>query len=366
MSKKKVSGVSCAMASLLVLSAGGACAAGTYRCLPLKDSATTPGESVAAPAALNNRQQVVGFGSAPHDNGTRPGSVMWGKDRRAVHLKDVDSIHSEAWDINDSGQAVGTLWDLVTGSARPVTWIDGQQVNLRPLASGGSGGASAINNRGKIVGTSDKQLTSGAIVDRATLWFGGKVKDLGALTASGQSHAYALNADGVVVGMASDVGGAMVPVRWVDGQISALGFPAGTIAAPNDVNRSGVIVGRAFYGDGLPHAYAWQGDAHFEMGSLAGYPRSGAASINADGVAVGYGMTADKKGVALMWTTLQGQPVDLNTLVDAGGCVDAFGEKRRLTSAEGINDKGMIVATAEAYVGGNARQFAFILKPVAP
>lgn len=60
------------------------------------------------------------------------------------------------------------------------------------------------------------------------------------------------------------------------------------------------------------------------------------------------------------------QPVDLNTLVDAGGCVDAFGEKRKLTSAEGINDKCMIVATAEANVGGNARQFAFILKPVAP
>ena len=265
-----------------------------------------------------------------------------------------------------SGQAVVTLWDLVTGSARPVTWIDGQQVNLRPLMPGGRGGATGINNRGKIVGGSEKQLTSGATVGRATLWFGSKVKDLGALTDDGQSSANAINDDGVIVGTAGAVGGALVPVRWVDGQISALGFAAGTIAVPEDVNRPGVIVGHAFYGDGLPHAYAWQGDAHFEMGSLAGYPRSAAASINADGVAVGYGMTADRKGVALMWTSLLGQPVDLNTLVDAGGCVDAFGEKRKLTSAEGINDKGMIVATADANVGGNARQFAFILKPVAP
>lgn len=366
MSKKKVSGLAFAMASLLMLSAGGAHAAGTYRCLPLKDSSTMPGESVAAPNALNNRQQVVGFGSAPHDFGSRPGSVMWGKDRQAVHLKDPDSVHSDAFDINDAGQAVGTLWDLVSGTARPVTWVDGQQINLRPLMSGGTGGATGINNRGKIVGASDKKLPSGAIVDRATLWFGGKAKDLGALIAGGSSQAYAINDDGVVVGMASAVGGGMVPVRWVDGQISALGFPTGTIAMPVDVNRSGVIVGRVFYGDGLPHAYAWQGDAVIEMGSLAGYPRSAAASINADGVAVGYGMTADHHGVALMWTTLQGQPVDLNTLVNAGGCVDAFGEQRQLTSAEGINDKGMIVATAEANVGGNPRQFAFILKPATP
>jgi hypothetical protein len=89
--------------------------------------------------------------------------------------------------------------------------------------------------------------------------------------------------------------------------------------------------------------------------------------MNAAGVAVGFGMTADKQGkVALLWTSPHDQPVDLNTLVNAAGCVDAFGEQRQLTSAEGINDKGMIVASASVEIGGSPRQFAFILKPVAP
>jgi probable HAF family extracellular repeat protein len=275
MNEKKYLGLAGAVASLLVLSAGGA-QAGTYRCLALKDSAASPGESVAAPAALNNRQQAVGFGSAPHDNGSRPGSVMWGQDRQAVHLEDSNSFYSNALDINDAGQAVGFISDLISGDMRAVTWTaDGQRIDLRPLSPGGNGAASAINKRGKIVGQSEKKLASGDRVDRATLWSDGKAMDLGALHKGGSSVANDINDDGVIVGVSSTAEGETVPVRWVGGEISVLDHRAGSSAMPAAVSPSGIAVGWGFYGDGLlPHAYAWQGDTAIEMSSIAGYPGS--------------------------------------------------------------------------------------------
>lgn len=354
-----------ALASLLALLAGGVQAA-SYSCRPLTDASQTAVESQTHVWALNNRVQVVGFALTPRVDGWRYGSAQWGPNRQAVLLNDDDGIHSDAFDINDAGQSVGQIYDKFM-VPRAVTWTANQQTSLPPLSSGGKGGAVAINSRGKIVGSSEKTMASGDMVYRATLWFEGRVRDLGSLHKGGTSDAYSINDDGVVVGTSSNPAGDIVPVRWVGGKISALAYPVGSIATPNAVNKWGTIVGSAFYeSDQLSHAFAWQDDTAVEMGSTSDYVNTFALAINAAGAVVGTGRAANGSTVPLLWSSIKDRPIDVNSLVGAGGCVDGFGQPRRLTGAMDINGSGVIVANAEAKVDGNPRSFSFILKPISP
>ena len=357
-----------ALAMLLALSAGGAQAATSYSCKPLMDSSPEPVASQTHVFAINNRQQAVGFALAPLNGQDRFAAAQWGRDRQAVRLNDNDgdfAVHSDAWDINDSGQVVGQLYDRFMVS-HAVTWINGELTKL-PNLHGQTGGsaAMAINGRGKIAGRSEKKLLSGVTVDRATVWYQGRATDLGALDESGNSVAYGINDDGVVVGdsfLAGQHG--TLPARWVGRNISALPVPKGAAGSALDINKAGTIVGIVRPdGDVNWHAFAWQGDQGVEMGSPADAVSTMANEINAAGAVVGMGKSKDDELTALLWPAIDADPVDLNTLVDKAGCVDAFGQPRRLSNASSINDKGVIVADANADVQGNPRTFSFRLTP---
>lgn len=358
-----------ALASLLALSAGGAQAV-TFSCKALTDANGDAGLSQMHVSAINNRQQAVGYAWAPGEDFPELGSVMWGKDRKAVRLNDETgdfAVYSSAHDVNDAGQAVGVMWDRASRMHALAWSADGALTSLPGLPNGGDyASASAINGRGKIVGESRTTLPTGEVVMRAALWTNGQPEDLGALKKKGDSSAMAINDAGVVVGYSTIPGStSLVPARWTSGKIAALPMAGGTGGFAVSINKSGTVVGRVYLSsDQAWHAYGWQGDEGFAMGSWPEFASSSASAVNAGGVAVGEGRSAGADtGVALYWPTLSGTPVDLNTLVGQGGCVDAFGVQRTLTWGVDINDKGVIVANASAMVDGNTRSFSFRLTP---
>ncbi|HEX5684579.1 MAG TPA: hypothetical protein VFY73_11155 [Ideonella sp.] len=369
MNNRKIrAGAFTALATLLALSAGSAQAV-TFSCKALMDSSEQAADSQMYASAINNRQQAVGFAFAPHEGVTEFGSAMWGKDRQAVRLNDEGdffAVYSSASDINDAGVAVGVVWDRAS-KMRALTWTDGVLKELPGLPGGdGAAMAASINNRGKIAGYSRKMLSTGEVVERATLWVKGKPKDLGALKKTGESFATAINDEGMVVGYSSIAGAkAWVPARWIGGKVAALPVPDGAGGRAEAVNQTGAVVGMV----SLPseqgwRAYAWQDDAGAAMGSWPEFTSSSARAINDGGAAVGSALVAGSDAaLAMYWPTVSAQPVDLNTLVDQAGCVDAFGVRRTLTSGVDINDKGVIVANAYEAVDGGVRSFSFRLTP---
>lgn len=356
-------------AAALLAVAGADAAAPKFVCKALVDGATQAGLSQARTSEINIRGEVVGYASAEQFGSPSLGSAVWGKDRQALRLADKLSqgdvtTYSDAYGINDSGQAVGVIYDRF-GRPSAATWIDRVPTLLNGLSgTQGMGAAIAINNKGKIVGVSDLTLDNGTKVTRATVWNQGAVVDLGALEAGGSSTATDVNANGVVVGSSTSVDGKTTrPVRWKGTKITALKVPNGAKSAANGINRDGVIIGQStFDSDGSTHGTAWRNNEVVDLGVFGDF-QTQPADINTAGAVVGQATKTGTFPVALYWANLDSEPVDLNTLVTRAGCVDAFGAKRVLTAASAINDKGVIAATSQAIVDGNLRTFSFKLTP---
>lgn len=357
-----------AVAALLAV-ANAQAAAPKFVCKALMDSTTQAGLSQAHTSEINSLGEVVGFASAEQFGSASLGSSVWGKDRKALRLADKLSqgdltTYSDAYGINDSSQAVGVIYDRF-GHPSAATWIGRVPTLLSGLSGAqGMGAAVAINNKGKIVGVSDKTLDSGAKVTRATVWNQGTVTDLGSLDAGGSSAATDVNASGVVVGSSTSADGkSTLPVRWNGTKITALKVPNGAKSVANGINRNGVIIGQStFDADGSTHGTAWRDGAVVDLGVFGDF-QTQPADINTAGAVVGQAQKTGSFPVALYWENLDSAPVDLNTRVTSAGCVDAFGVKRVLTSATGINDKGVIAASSQAIVDGSLRTFSFKLTP---
>lgn len=357
-------------AMLAVAGASAHAAAPKFVCKALMDDATVAVDSQSHTAEINSRGEVVGFASAPLFGSSALGSAVWGKDRQAKRLTDKVAqgdvtLFADAYGINDSSQAVGVVYDRF-GHPGAVTWVDGALTKLGGLSGAeGAGVAAAINNRGKIVGVSELTLDTGVKVTRATVWDNGKIIDLGAMDKSGSSGAIDVNADGVVVGTSTSADGKSTrPVRWNGLKITALAVPNGAKSAVAGINRGGVIIGQStFTSDGSVHGTAWRGDEVLDLGVFGDNMQTQPTDINTAGAVIGFASKTGSIPVALYWATVDSAPVDLNTLVTRAGCVDNFGVKRLLTSASGINDKGVVAATAQALVDGNLRTFSFKLTP---
>jgi probable HAF family extracellular repeat protein len=360
-----------AIATVLAIAGGSAqAAAPKFVCKALMDDAAAAVDSQTHTAEINSRGEVVGFASAPLFGSSALGSAIWGKDRQARRLSDKVSqgdvtLFADAYGVNDSSQVVGVVYDRF-GHPGAVTWVDGALTKLGGLSGAeGLGVAAAINNRGKIVGVSELTLDTGAKVTRATVWDNGKIIDLGAIDKNGSSGAIDVNGNGVVVGTSTSADGKSTrPVRWDGRKITALSVPNGARSAVAGINREGVIIGQStFISDGSVHGTAWRGEEVLDLGVFGDNMQTQPTDINTAGAVVGLASKTGAAPVALYWANVESAPVDLNTLVTRAGCVDNFGVKRLLTSASGINDKGVIAATAQALVDGNLRSFSFKLTP---
>jgi probable HAF family extracellular repeat protein len=231
---------------------------------------------------------------------------------------------------NDLGQIVGwaenTVHDATCDPAskqvlqfKPVVWgPDDDDIQPLPLiGKDTSGAATAVNDRGQIVGISGlcDQAVGRYSAIHAVLWQDGRAIDLGNLGGVAWNTPMAINEFGVVVGFANVPGGK-----------SAGSFHA--------------------------HAFVWTALAGMrDLGTLPGDSISEALGINDEGLIVGESCGASGCR-AVLWR--DGGIVDLNTQV-------ARGYTDQLVFANDINDAGEITGQAmDAATGVSA---AFLAMP---
>lgn len=327
----------------------------TYTCVSLPDEGDGLG---AAPAALNNRGEAVGGIWHSGDGFVYVYATRWRKqDQRAIPLV-KHQAPSGARAIDDDGQIVGAF------KGHPVKWV-GRVMSWLPGPDGErtKGSAQAINRLGQIVGWHREGKAA-----VATMWHDDGMTALKPLAEAPYSAAHDINDLGTVVGesLVSDTGTETHAVQWEGGNPLDLGvLPGGGNSSANAVNSDGTIVGSSETVEYMSyHAVAWAQGRMIDLGVMPGHTRSTASDVNAAGAVVG-GSNGDGIYRAVIWFDLTPGPIDLNGLVEAGGCRDESGLQWALSFAYAINDKGAIAAGAEAVgLDGRRRQGAFLLEPM--
>jgi len=234
---------------------------GVMRALP------TLGGNNGFATGANNRGQVVGWAeNTVHDPTCVPPQVL--QFRAVLWRSGGDQIQElpplpgdtsgAATAINDRGQIVGIsgTCDQAVGrftAAHAVLWENGIPTDIGNLGGDTWNTAMAINERGDIVGFASQP---GDDPDnpllRAFLWTRrGCIRNLGTLPGDVYSEAHGINERGQVVGTSCDVDGNCRAFLWQDGvmkDLNALVAPGYTavLTTAQDVNDQGVITGRAF------------------------------------------------------------------------------------------------------------------------
>jgi probable HAF family extracellular repeat protein len=250
------------------------------------------------------------------------------------------SDYTIAFGINDTETVVGgsNTDAAVRGFASTPA---GGVRELPPLAGDSASTAFAINNSGQAVG-----FSSGPSGERAVIW-----STSGAVTALQGSaaqtmRALAINQRKDIVGVVANSGASRRALLWPGaGALTELPMlPGYRSSEPSGINVLGNAVGYSADAAGVHHATLWSSSgAVTDLGTLPGGSFSEALGINDNGDMVGAaGSSAGAR--AVLWTSPNSGPQDLNNLIDPSPFV--------LTTAIGINNNGMIVAIG--HDAGNA------------
>ncbi len=282
----------------------------------------------ATPDPLGETWSCSAFFSGPAAAGhTCLGFVWEGGVMRA--LPTLGGNNGFATGANDLGQVVGWAENTVHDPTcvppqvlqfRAVLWSPGRhQIHeLPPLPGDTSGAATAINDRGQVVGISGTcdQAVGRFTAAHAVLWENGRVTDIGNLGGNAWNTPMAINQRGDVVGFAGQPG--------------------------DDPDNPQL------------RAFLWtRRDGIRNLGTLPGDVYSEAHGINEWRQVVGVSCDAAGNCRAFLWEN--GVMKDLNTLV-------AHGYAGVLTTAQDINDLGAITGrAADPATGGRP---AFLATPV--
>ena len=138
----------------------------------------TLGYDAAAAQGINNQGQVVGYsGLALHITH----AFQW-ENGRMIDLGVLPGFNgSTAYDINDSGQAVGASANNITQQERATLWSNGQVTDLGTLG-GNKSAAVDINNKGQVVGFGNTTGNGG--LAHGFIWEDGKMADVNSLIAA--------------------------------------------------------------------------------------------------------------------------------------------------------------------------------------
>jgi probable HAF family extracellular repeat protein len=276
------------------------------------DANVTSGGSGSRAVALNGSDQIVGWSYTFMGELQRP--VLWQNGK--IQDLGIFTVYPdvESTNINTAGQIVGFATGINGDPSFPtLAWLfHNGSVTTLPTLGGLNAEAWGINDVGQIVGAADVDAT----FTHACVWHNGTVRDLGALPGAQFSEAVAINASGVAVGFST-------VVETVDGFTEDFG------------DRRAVVFQNGKVTNLTPDVPSFN-DAH-------------ASAINTAGLIVG-----DKAGRAFLWRN--GVGTDLNTLIPSNAGVV-------LLSANGINDKGQIAATAVP-TGSSSNTVGVLLTPL--
>jgi probable HAF family extracellular repeat protein len=236
----------------------------------------------------------------------------WGAIRALPLLGGRNSFATGA---NDRGQVVGWSETDTVGSDcdtpqvfdfLPVVWgPEPDRVRALPLITGDrSGAATALNERGQVVGISGEcdQAEGRHTAKHAVLWEKGRVIDIGGeLPAAWWNTPMAINEHGVVVGFAGDPsdeeGNILHAFVWRKGAGSRLipKLAGDTVSLANGINRRGQVVGSSCGASGC-RAFVWEHGAPANLNDLRANPTTdvliNAQDINDEGVITGRVQTA--------------------------------------------------------------------------
>jgi probable HAF family extracellular repeat protein len=243
--------------------------------------------------ALNNLGDSVG---ASYDNGnttTNPKihGVLWDHQTKTLtDLGNLGGITTTALGINDAKHIVGYSTES-SGNERAFIWQNGSMHDLGTLPFGNHARASAINNHGQIIGSSDTfDVTCGCQIDKAVTWdANGTISDLGAL-AGGDTRATAINDLNQVVGE-SMVANGWHTFLWDNGAMTDLspqGINDGQVTGINSRNQ---IIG-SYFSNGQEKGFLWQNGVRRDLKIIGpdygGRSQSSPYGINSSGEVVGW------------------------------------------------------------------------------
>jgi probable HAF family extracellular repeat protein len=233
---------------------------GVMRALP------TLGGNNGFATGANNWRQIVGWAeNTVHDSTCEPPQVLqfrpvvWGPERNQIRELPLfpGDTSGAATAINDRGQVVGIsgICDQAVGrltAAHAVLWDNGTVTNIGDLGAGYWNTPMAINQRGDVVGFAGQPGDFEGNRVRAFFWSKSEgIKSLGTLPGHVYSQANAINNNGQIVGFSCDA--AFLDCRavlWEEGEMTDLNDlrePGYTNLLINgqDINEFGVITGRA-------------------------------------------------------------------------------------------------------------------------
>lgn len=218
-----------------------------------------------------------------------------------VDLGTLGGESSYATAINDRGHVVGSS-QAADGSWHGFLWRDGRMIDLGALRPSG------INNDDDIIGTTD---TSSYLLRK------GRMIDLGP-----GRYPLALNDRGQVTGMGD------MPFLWTAGRMRTL--PLDTVSG---INNRGQVSGGAH----AHAAVAYKGRVK-DLGA-GPFDRSGSYGINAQGWVIGWHFSAAQDERGILWRA--GKATDVGTL---GGA---------RTHLVAINDRGQILGISRLANGAD-------------
>jgi probable HAF family extracellular repeat protein len=265
---------------------------------------------------INNLGQVIGASS---------GNACLFSNGQIVNLSNLPGFSAHvAYDINDSGQIVGT-----SDSSYAYIYNDGTMRLLGTLPGAHNSEPSAINNSGQVVGTAWYYNNTW----RAFLYDNGGMKDLGTLQGMSFSSAADINNRGQVVGDSGNVNAAVWSHAFLysSGQMIDLGALPGYAyeSRGTGINDVGQIVGYSERsGDYARHGFLYCAGVMTDLNSLidpdAGWTIEEAAAINNSGWIVGSGLNpkGQRHGYVLIPTAPLITAPPLTQTAEAGSAAD--------------------------------------------
>ena len=198
---------------------------------------------------------------------------------RMVALPTLGGNNGQASAINNRGQIVGISETTVSDSGcspskpgkiiSPVFWEKGEARALPTVDGDPDGFVQGINDQGQAVGSSG---TCSNIATHAVLWENDTAVELPGLGRTG-NDAYAINDHGQAVGYVTSPDGTTIfPTVWLNG---ARGAPTSLGILPGDgaafatgINNRGQVVGSTFNSTGWSHGFIWQDNVLTDLNTL--------------------------------------------------------------------------------------------------
>jgi len=318
-------------------------------------------------AGSGDRHATAWFFGQPHDLGTLGGpnsDVVWPVKNLGGRIVGFSQTATPE-PLGENWSCAAFLAADATGyTCRGFVWEDGRMRAL-PTLGGNNGFAAGANDRGQIAGWAETAVRdstcegagpgkSGQVLQFLPVVYGpgaDAIHALPLLPGDSSGAATALNDRGQVVGISGDcdqaVGrnSARHAVLWERGQ--AIDIGAGVLTAPywntpNAINAHGDVVG--FAGDpgdptgNVTHAFLWTKQGGMRLLNPVPDDNSTATGINVFGQVSGYYVASDGALHAFVWSAADGMQ-DLNDARQPG-----FGDT--ITLATDINDFGVVTGRA--------------------